>query len=203
VLDVGCGRGLDGEVSLQLEIADTADQMWGCEPDTTIRSSDSFHQIFPNTLEESAIPQNSVHVAYSAFVVEHISDPAGFFSKMHDCLVEGGIFLGMTDYRWSFFSTMSQIMEWTRVKNFYLNLVKGRRGEERYENYPTFYRANTAEAVKRHTPLFRQHYFTCWHRYGEIDHYLPRALRPLGWGVDALSMAGVIPRQIFIIGLQK
>ena len=209
VLDIGCGRGLDGSVSLQSEIASAADhpsgigQMWGCEPDTSIQSGVYFHQVFPNTLEESIIPQNSVHVAYSSFVIEHIYDPAGFFNKIHECLVEGGIFLGITDYRWSFFSTMSQVMEWTKLKELYLNRLRGKRGEDRYENYPTYYRANTVGAVKRYAPLFRKHHFAYWHRYGEIDHYLPKVLRPLGWGVDALSMAGIIPRQIFIMGLQK
>jgi len=203
VLDIGCGRGLFGNVSLQTEIAGMADKMWGCEPDISIQSNSCFHQIFPNMLEESAIPQNSVHVAYSCYVIEHIPDPAGFFNKIYECLVEGGIFLGITDSRWSFFSTMSQMIEWTRLKNFYLNLVCGERGKDRYENYPTYYRANTARAVKRCAPSFSKHYFAYWHRYGELDHYLPQALRPLGWGIDTLSMAGVIPRQVFIIGLQK
>ncbi|MCL2306515.1 MAG: hypothetical protein FWC43_14345, partial [Planctomycetaceae bacterium] len=81
--------------------------------------------------------------------------------------------------------------------------VQGQRGKDRYENYPTYYHANTAGAVKGYTPLFSKHYFAYWHRYGELDHYLPQALRPLGWGIDTLSMAGVIPRQVFIIGLQK
>ena len=203
VLDIGCGHGIAGSVLLQSEIAEMADKMWGCEPDTSIQSNSCFHQVFPNTLEESAIPKNSVHVAYSCFVIEHIPDPVGFFTKIHECLVEGGIFLGITDYRWSFFSTMSQIMEWTRLKELYLNLLRGQRGKDRYENYPTYYRANTAGAVKSHAPLFSKHYFAHWHQYGELNYYLPKALRPFGWGVDAISMAGIIPRQIFLIGLQK
>ena len=203
VLDVGCGHGIAGSISLQSEIARAANQMWGCEPDTSIQCGNYFHQVFPNTLEGSTIPPNSVHVAYSFFVIEHIAEPAGFFNKIHECLVEGGIFLGVTDHRWSFFSTMSQIMEWTRLKELYLNRLRGKRGEERYENYPTYYRANTVGAVKHYAPLFSKHYFAQWHRYGSMDYYLPKVLRPLGWGVDALSMAGVIPRYLFIIGLQK
>jgi len=203
VLDIGCGHGIAGNTSLQSDIASGANQMWGCEPDTSVQCGDYFHQVFPNTLEESIIPQNSVHVAYSFFVIEHLPDPAGFFNKIHECLAEGGIFLGLTDYRWSFFSTMSQIMEWTRVKELYLNLLRGKRGEDRYLNYPTYYRACTAGAVKRHAPRFRKHHFAYWHRYGSLNYYLPKVLRPFGYGVDALSMAGIIPRQIFIMGLQK
>jgi len=81
VLDIGCGHGIAGSVSLQSEIASGANQMWGCEPDTSVQCGDCFHQVFPNTLEESIIPQNSVHVAYSFFVIEHIPDPAGFLTK--------------------------------------------------------------------------------------------------------------------------
>ena len=107
VLDIGCGRGLDGNILLQTNIAEKADQMWGCEPDTSIQSSICFHQVFPDTLENSSIPQNSVHVAYSSFVIEHIPDPADFFNKIHKCLIEGGVFLGITDYRWSFFNDVA------------------------------------------------------------------------------------------------
>jgi len=203
VLDIGCGCGLDGNVLLQSEIAEKADKMLGCEPDTSIQCNACFHQIFPEILEKSNIPHNSVHVAYSSFVIEHIPDPTGFFNKIHECLVEGGIFLGITDYRWSFFSTMSQMMECMRLREFYLNLVRGQRGKDRVESYPTYYRANTAGAIKRCASCFSRHHFAYWHRYGELDHYLPKVLRPLGWGVDALSMAGIIPRQIFIIRLQK
>jgi SAM-dependent methyltransferase len=203
VLDIGCGHGIDGEKARQTEVARQAGQMWGCEPDQEIRCNDCFHKVFPDLLENAPIPAGSVHVAYTSFVLEHIPDPTLFFKKIHAALAPGGIFLGMTDYRWSFFSCASQIIEWTKLKNVYLNLVQGKRGSQRYENYPTFYRANSESTFRKIAPQFQKYVFSHWHRFGELDFYLPKILRPVGWGVDALSIYGPLPRQIFIVGLQK
>jgi len=203
VLDIGCGRGIDGVQTHQVQISQHAGQMWGCEPDTEIRCNDCFHKVFPGLLENVPIPAKSVQVAYTSFVLEHIPDPTTFFSKIYEILAPRGIFLGITDYRWSFFTSASQLFEWTKLKNVYLNFIRGNRGSQRYENYPTFYRANSKSAIDKATPKFHKSVFSHWHRFGELDHYLPNILHLFGWGVDGLSIYGLLPRQIFIVGLQK
>ena len=203
VLDIGCGHGIDGEKNLQSKIADAATKMWGVEPDTEIQNNDCFDVIYPDFMEQAPVPPNSVHVAYCSFVIEHIANPTVFFSKIHDSLVDGGIFLGMTDYRWSPFCFASQMMETLRIKNFYLNCTRGKRGVDRYENYPTYYRANSIRQIKKTAPAFRKSLYSFWHRYGELNYYLPKLMQPAGKFLDFLSLHSILPRQIFICGLQK
>lgn len=203
VLDIGCGHGIDGEPTRQTQIAQHAGQMWGCEPDKEIHCHDCFNKVFPDLLENASIPTESVQVAYTAFVLEHIPAPTTFFSKVREILAPGGIFLAITDYRWSFFSCASLVSEWSKLKNLYLNLIRGERGSQRYENYPTFYRANSKSAIVKVATKFQKNVFSHWHRYGELDHYLPKFLHPFGWGIDSLSIYGFLPCQIFVVGLQK
>jgi hypothetical protein len=82
------------------------------------------------------------------------------------------------------FCRSSHWLERLRLKDLYLNLLFGRRGVDRYENYPTFYRTNTPDAVARHAHGFRDVQCLSLTRPGLWSSSYPKPLRPL---VDALD----------------
>src|SRR5438067_623928 len=95
VLDVGCGRGLDGDPNLQESIARSA-RLIGVEPDTSRPAAPCFSQVYPCSLEDVPLPCGSVTVVYAVFVLEHLACPTRFWRKIYDLLVPGGVFWGLT-----------------------------------------------------------------------------------------------------------
>ena len=95
--------------------------------------------------------QDAVHVAYSAFVLEHLPRPFRFWRALHNCLVQGGVFWGFTVDSRHPFAAASASRAGLHVKDRYLDWLRGSRGTERYENYRTFYSANTpGQSGQRH-----------------------------------------------------
>jgi 2-polyprenyl-3-methyl-5-hydroxy-6-metoxy-1,4-benzoquinol methylase len=95
-LDIGCGHGFDGDGDLQRSLAEQANRFIGIEPDTQIQPPAYFTEVHPCTFEDAPLAPDSVHAAYSAFVLEHVEQPALFWRKLHGCLAPGGVFWGFT-----------------------------------------------------------------------------------------------------------
>ena len=68
-------------------------------------------------------------------VLEHLADPRTFFEKVHTVLRPQGVFWGFTVDARHPFVTASVVSEKLHVKDLYLNIMFGKRGEGRYENY--------------------------------------------------------------------
>jgi SAM-dependent methyltransferase len=149
VLDIGCGRGFDGDSSLQSTLAQAAGSYIGVEPDPTINPGPYFSPVHRCLFEDAPITPNSVDVGFAVMVLEHIPDPAPFWEKLGQVLKKGGVFWGITIDARHWFRLVSSIIQLLHVKETYLNEVLGRRGLARFEDYPTFYRCNTPQQVKR------------------------------------------------------
>lgn len=202
-LDIGCGHGFDDDVALQRSIANQVHQFVGIEPDTDIPAPAYFTEMHRAPLEESDLTPGSVHVAYATFVLEHLKDPEAFLRKIHECLVPGGVFWAFTVDARHPFTFASKLMERMRLKGFYLNTLRGRRGVERYENYPTVYRINSPRQVARYSGGFASTECASLLRPGQMDYYLPRFAR---WPAHALErVAGFLhmPGAILVIRLGK
>src|SRR5262249_13092547 len=93
-------------------------------------------------------------------------------------LVEGGAFWALTVDARHWFCRASLWAERLRVKERYLSWLLGRRGGERYENYPVHYRCNTPEQVTHFARAFSS--VTCVNlsREDQADGVLPRYFRP-------------------------
>lgn len=194
ILDIGCGRGFDGDLPLQQKLAERADRFLGVEPDRNIKPGDYFQQVFPCILEEADIPSGSVDLAYAVMVLEHLGDPQPFWDKVYQILRPGGVFWGLTVDRRHWFTSASHWLERLRIKEWYLNWVLGRRGQERYENYPTYYRSNQPRDIEQLARRFSQKSYYNFYRPGQLADYLPWVLRPIlhGWdrtvhGEDSLG----------------
>jgi SAM-dependent methyltransferase len=179
IVEIGCGGGLDSDVPLQRSIARAAGRFIGIEPDTAIELGDYFTETHRCLFERAPLGPGSAHVAYAVMVLEHLPDPQPFWDKVREVLVPGGVFWALTVDARHPFCTVSSWMGRLHLKDAYLRLRYGRRGVDRYENYPTYYRSNTPEQVARLAAGFRSCEAINFARVGQYSGYLPAPLRPL------------------------
>jgi len=203
-LDIGCGRGFLLDVDLQQSLARQCDRYVGIEPDTAVQVGEHIDDVHRCTFAEAELDPCSINMAFALMVLEHIADPRAFFKKLHAVLAPGGVFWGITVDARHYFCTVSKWAERLRIKGVYLTLLKGRRGEDRWENYPTHYRANSPAEIRKHTEgLFRHCDFISFSRVGELNCYLPRWIRPLGRRIESRRIAKNRPGSTLAVRLQK
>jgi SAM-dependent methyltransferase len=194
MVDIGCGRGFDGELQLQESLARHVAAYIGIEPDSQVSLGPFLTEVHHSLFEESHIRPNSVDIAFAVMVLEHIPHPALFWEKLWEVLVPGGVFWGFTVDARHWFCSLSKALDRLKIKDFYLDHALGRRGQDRYENYPVYYRCNTPSAVSRFAAKFRSVQTPSFNRIGNgIENYLPRWLaapfRPVEKWLDRRTLS--------------
>jgi hypothetical protein len=138
-------------------------------------------------------------------VLEHLAEPQAFFDKLALVVKPGGVFWAFTVDRRHYFSWLSQLLGGLRLKDLYLDRVRGRRHESaaRYDNYPTHYRCNSPAALAAACG----HMFTIqtWslHRVGQLDGYVPYRLRGLSRRLDRAILAAGWPGSVLVARLRR
>jgi SAM-dependent methyltransferase len=178
-LEIGCGRGFDGDIPLQRSIARTAGRYLGVEPDRAVTPGDYFTEIHRCFFEDADLPPASVDVAFAIMVLEHLARPERFWDRLWTVLKPGGVFWGLTVDARHWFCRASAWAERLKIKDTYLNALFGTRGVDRYENYPVYYRTNTPSQIRRYAGRFHACSFINFSRVGQCSYYLPRPLQPL------------------------
>jgi len=203
VLDIGCGRGIDHDRSLQASIAVRTGRFIGIEPDESVESSLYFDEFHRCTLEDAPLGKESIDVAFSVFGLEHVIHPRLFWKKVYDVLVPHGFFLALTVDARHYFCAMSRMMELLRIKGSYLNRLRGVRARERYANYPAYYRTNSPRRISRDTGSFRRREFISTSHPEDIRFYYPRFLWPAAIFAERLMSRANLPSLTLVAKLQK
>jgi SAM-dependent methyltransferase len=202
-LDIGCGHGFDGDLRLQQSLARHAGRYVGIEPDPHIEPGSHVTEVHRCFFEDATLEPGSVDVAFAVMVLEHLPQPARFWDKLHEVLCEGGVFWGLTMDARHWFCTASVFAERLKVKDLYLNFLWGKRGLERYENYPVYYRANTPQQILRHVRRFRAHDFINFAREGQSNYYFPRLLHPVANWIDRRAIGKGQPGTLLAVRVVK
>lgn len=203
LLDIGCGHGFDGDLVLQQSIAAAAGRYLGVEPASDVTPADVFARVHRCRFEDAPLEPGSVHVAFAVMVLEHLDEPGRFWHKVHDVLAPDGVFWGFTVDARHWFVNASLAMEKLRIKDLYLNLLHGRRGEDRYNNYGVFYRSNTPGAIASQTAEFSSMTELNFHRVGQMDYYVPRPLRWMSRTLDRAALRAGWPGSILAVRLTR
>jgi len=150
VLDIGCGRGIGRQVSLQQEIRKTCDVYWGIEPDQGVTVESGLFDNFQHALMETAdVPENYFDIVYSSMVMEHVEDPSAFLQAVARCLKPGGIHLFLTPNAKSFVPWVTKVCRNLHVDELFLRLVQKSQVIEEY-HYPVQFRCNTPQQIAKH-----------------------------------------------------
>lgn len=202
-LDIGCGSGFDGKPELQEKLASRAGRYIGIEPDIEVQVAPFIHEAHRCTFEEAPIEPCSVDIAVAVMVLEHVADPQSFFGKLHEVLVDGGVFWALATDARHYFCPASRCASRLGIKDRYLTCIQGDSGVHRYRNYPTYYRANTPRQILRYARDFSSADFIGFTRVGQLDFYYPCLLRPLGRLIDSLTIVMRLPGPTLAIRLVK
>jgi SAM-dependent methyltransferase len=187
MLDIGSGNGFDDDPTLQASLAARAREYIGVEPDQKISVREHLTSVHACLFEQAPIPSGSIDIAFSVMVLEHLQCPADFFSKLRDVLRPGGVFWGFTMDARHWFVTASMLASRLRLKDWYLDKLHGRPGQQRYTNYEVFYKANTPRQITKLTPHFSQCDMINLFNPGQLDFYVPSPLRPLVRSVNQMN----------------
>ena len=202
-LDIGCGKGFDTDIPLQESLVRAAGNYIGIEPDTAVTPGEYIKDVRRCLFEQADLPPQSVDVAFAIMVLEHLADPQPFWDKLHEVLVPGGVFWALTVDSRHWFYRASLWSQKLRFKDWYLSLIYGERGKDRYENYPVFYRCNTPEQVEHYARAFSS--VTCFNmaRVGQCDELFPRFLRPLSQRLENRAIQRGKPGTLFVVRAVK
>jgi len=205
VLDIGCGGGLMGAEVWQHCIAALAGEYIGIEPDAATDPAPLFSTLIRQTFEEAALASASVDLAYAAMVIEHLPQPQAFFGKLAEVLRPGAVFWAFTVDRRHYFSWCSELIGALRLKDRYLDRVRGHRGEHgaRYDNFPVFYRCNSPAALSRLTGGHFSLQTWSLHRVGQLDGYVPYRLRRWSRLADRLVMRLGLPGSVLVVRMVR
>jgi len=203
ILDIGCGQGFDGSIQLQQEMGHLASAFIGIEPDLAMSPGPWFQTLHRSTFEETSLKPSSVDVAYAIMVLEHLERPQMFWNKLHQVLKPGGVFWALTVDKRHWFCACSKWFERLRLKELYLNVLLGKRGEERYENYPVYYRSNSPSEINWVAGDFKQVNYWNLSREGQCAAYFPRPFTPFVRWYDRRSIRNNYPGSLLAIRAQK
>jgi SAM-dependent methyltransferase len=203
LLDIGCGRGFDGQPEFQRSLAELAGQYVGIEPDASVSVLDCHTQVHRCPLEDAPLASASIDVAFAVFVIEHLRCPQIFFETVFETLSDGGIFWGFTIDLRHFFALMSLAAEGLGVKEWCLTRLGETETIRGPGHYRTFYRANTPCAIRRCAGRFRSVRMMNLHQTGQFDAYLPQWARTGGRWLDRLTAALRLPGPMLVVRLEK
>lgn len=188
VLDIGCGGGFDGDQGLQEELAAAAGTYIGIEPDPEVTRPRCVNEFHNCIFENAPIEPESVDVAFCVMVMEHLQHPDLFWAQLARVLKPNGIFWGFTVDSRHLFCLASRWMQFLGIKDWYLDTLHGKRGVDRYLNYPVYYRMNAPRHFHGLVSDDGRFDFINLSRVGQLNHYVPSALRPVTNLFDRLGM---------------
>ncbi len=115
----------------------------------------------------------------------------------------GGVFWGFTMDARHLIVIASLITKYLHIKNRYLNLLHGKRGEGRYENYNVYYKCNTPKQFYRYTQTFHSRTVLNFQKIGEYDYYLPVKMRKIGRYLDRVGIHRGWPGSVLAMRVVK
>ena len=149
ILDIGCGEGVGTDPALFQRVVKESDEFWGVEPDTSIKPREGVFTNFQHALfEEANIPDNSVDVAYSCMVMEHVQNPQAFMSKCYKVLKPGGTYIFLTVNGAHYFAMISNTLRMLKLDETVLRIARPGHVVDGY-HYPTAYKFNRPGQIDR------------------------------------------------------
>ena len=201
VLDVGCGKSTidKEEVPIRKDlriIRGKVTKVIGIDIDKEAEGNpyiDEFHLI---KNESWPIDDEAVDLIVSDNVLEHVENPAVFFSEAQRVLRIGGYLCVRTSNRWNYVSLFASFVP----NNFHAKILKfAQEGRQAEDVFPTLFRCNSIGKIKK---MMKNHGFDCVvYGYENEPSYLAFSTIAYSLGVLHQKIApGFLRRAIFAFG---
>jgi len=184
VLDIGCGSGMGvGERKQEFvhRIRKHCSHLVGIEPDESVQRIENLHDEIHHCLfEDTPLEENSIDVAYSHFVMEHVEDPDRFMEKLNFVLKPGGVYLFITPNGKSYFVLMTKFFSRLKIVDWLLPKLKGYDSVADY-HYPVFYKFNHEKEIVHYGEIYGFDSEIAYYERHGAKSYFPS---PFGWMVS-------------------
>lgn len=147
VLDIGCGRTAPN----LSQLIGKAEKLYGIDVvDFTI--DDPRMQLFANDVRDMKdIPSNSVDLAYSRAVMEHLEEPERAYAEIARVLKPGGVYVFTTPSIYDYGSIAALLIP----NRFHAKIVSATEGRAGEDVFPTVFGSNSRRAITRHAAQVR------------------------------------------------
>lgn len=139
ILDIGCGR--DAEV---LNIFSKGEKkLYGIDIGK-LNKRDKLHLV-QNNASFISFKSASFDLVISRSAVEHFKKPISIFNEINRVLTKNGNLIFLTPNLYDYASIVSKIIP----NKFHQKIVKMTEGRDEDDTFPTYYRANTYNSIKK------------------------------------------------------
>lgn len=178
-LDIGCGRGIDGEPTFQEELAEYCGSLIAVEPNQQVPVADCFDVVYRCDFEQAPLDTSSVDFAWAFMVLEYLTTPELFFAQLYRVLRPGAVF-------WAF----------TIDARHYGTGLLPQRGALKL-------RCNTPRQLASLTSQFQKLDIMSFRRAGGAVGHLPRVALPICFAIDKLLAWTGKPGPTFAVRLER
>ena len=186
LLNIGAGKNLSGALN---PIVNRDCFIVGIDPDDSIHDNESLHERYQQSMEDFAKDhEGEFDVAFSVYVLEHVSQPEAFMAACARVLRPGGKLFALTMNKYQYFGFITWGATRVGVSEWLLTKVKDRQRIEAY-HFPTEYRLNSIPRLTRilDDAGFDSVEFRCFDAPRTYQSYLPSKAR----GVSTLYTKAV------------
>jgi SAM-dependent methyltransferase len=185
VVDIGCGRGQHREDPIELRrelkvLKGKCSRVIGIDLDPNARTNpfvDEF-RLIPSDSMDFPVADETADLCVTDYVVEHVSDPAKFFSECHRILKPGGSLCIRTTNVRSYVGLAATVTP----NRLHARVVGwAQRGRESRDVFPTQYQVNTRHKLAR--ALDEAGFDQCVYTHNPEPSYLSRFTLAYRFGV--------------------
>jgi SAM-dependent methyltransferase len=139
VLDIGCGR----QVSNLSKLKQRANVLIGIDMVDFEISDPDLVLLAGSICDMGSIATNSIDLAYSRSVMEHIRDVEAAYAEVSRALKPNGRYIFLTPNFWDYASLIAYFVP----NALHGKIVRWTEGRSEEDTFPTFYRSNTYRSV--------------------------------------------------------
>lgn len=140
VLDLGAGAG----IVAQMNFRGLARRVCGVDVDPRVETNPLLDEGRIADAGGIPYPDGTFDLVFADNVVEHLAEPSQVFTEVRRVLRRGGVFLFKTPNRAHYMPTLARLTP--HRFHQYVNRLRGRKAQD---TFPTLYRANSVNSVRR------------------------------------------------------
>ena len=141
VLEIGCGRA----APTLLELKGRARALIGIDLEEFVVADPEVTLLNADVGEMGVVANESVHLAYSRGVMEHIEDVEAAYSEISRVLSPKGLYIFLTPNAWD----LASIVAYVIPNQFHARIVRMTEGRREQDVFPTYYRSNTLRKIAK------------------------------------------------------
>lgn len=141
VLEIGCGR----NAPCLRRLRGRAARLYGIDLVEFSVKFDDLILLNESVTDMRSIAENTIDLAFSRSVMEHVENPPGAYREIFRILKPGGKYIFLTPNRYDYASIAASLVP----NRFHSKIVRHTEGRKEIDTFPTFYRSNSFSRIRK------------------------------------------------------